>query len=98
MKRLHVRHRVVMKHDGCTSGTSRVITVESLQRFKMEALIPAPDSYTSLNRERGPLASSESLVLFYFRLSSDIRSQGSNRGVHKVSFSLGPTASNPFIA
>ena len=28
--------------DICTSGTSRVLTVASLQRLKMEALIPAP--------------------------------------------------------
>ena len=29
-------------HDACTSGTSRVLTVASLQRLKMEALIRAP--------------------------------------------------------
>ena len=29
-------------HDACTSGTSGVLTVASLQRWKMEALIPAP--------------------------------------------------------
>ena len=29
-------------HDACTSGTSRVLTVASLQQLKMEALIPAP--------------------------------------------------------
>ena len=29
-------------HDACTSGTSRVLTVASLQRLKMEAVIPAP--------------------------------------------------------
>ena len=29
-------------HDSCISGTSRDITVASLQRLKMEALIPAP--------------------------------------------------------
>ena len=29
-------------HDACTSGTSRVLTVASLQRLKMEALTPAP--------------------------------------------------------
>ena len=28
-------------HGACTSGTSRVLAVESLQRLKMEALIPA---------------------------------------------------------
>ena len=28
--------------DACTSGTSRILTVASLQRLKMEALIPAP--------------------------------------------------------
>ena len=32
-------------HDACTSGTSLVLTVASLQRFKMEALILAPDDY-----------------------------------------------------
>ena len=29
-------------HDACISGTSRVLTVASFQRLKMEALIPAP--------------------------------------------------------
>ena len=29
-------------HDACTSGTSRVLTIASLQRLKKEALIPAP--------------------------------------------------------
>ena len=29
-------------HDACSSETSRVLTVASLQRLKMEALIPAP--------------------------------------------------------
>ena len=29
-------------HDACTSGTSRVLIVASLQRLKVEALIPAP--------------------------------------------------------
>ena len=33
--------RVMMSHCGCTSGTSRVLTVVSLQRLKMEALNPA---------------------------------------------------------
>ena len=42
MKRLYVRDRVVTSHDSCTSRTSRVLTVASLQRLKMEALIPAP--------------------------------------------------------
>ena len=28
--------------DACTRGTSRVLTVASLQRLKTEALIPAP--------------------------------------------------------
>ena len=32
----------MMSHDACTSETSRVLTVASLQRLKMEALIPAP--------------------------------------------------------
>ena len=41
VKRLRVRDRVVMSHDACTSGTSRVLTVASLQRLKMAALIPA---------------------------------------------------------
>ena len=31
-----------MLHDTCTSKTSRVLTVASLQRLKMEALLPAP--------------------------------------------------------
>ena len=34
--------RVMMLHDTCTSGTSQVLTVALLQRFKMEALISAP--------------------------------------------------------
>ena len=29
-------------HDACTSATSRILTVASLQRLAMEALIPAP--------------------------------------------------------
>ena len=29
-------------HVACTSGTSRIITIASFQRLKMEALIPAP--------------------------------------------------------
>ena len=31
-----------MLHDTRTSGTSRVLTVASLQQLKMETLIPAP--------------------------------------------------------
>ena len=31
-------------HDACTSGISRVLTVASLQRLMMKALIPAPTS------------------------------------------------------
>ena len=42
VKQLHVRDRVMMKHDACTSGTSRVPTEASLQWFKVESLIPAP--------------------------------------------------------
>ena len=42
MKRLCVRDRVMTSHDVCTSGTSRVLTAPSLQRLKMELLIPAP--------------------------------------------------------
>ena len=42
MKRLRVRDRVMTSHDACTSGTSRVLTVASLQRLRMDALIPAP--------------------------------------------------------
>ena len=42
MKRLCVHDRVMMSHDASTSGISRVLTVASLQRLKMEALIPAP--------------------------------------------------------
>ena len=36
-----VYDRVMMSHDACTSRTSRVLTVASLQRLKMEAQIPA---------------------------------------------------------
>ena len=39
---LHVRDGVMISHDACTSGTSRVFTIVSLQRMKMEVLIPAP--------------------------------------------------------
>ena len=42
MVRLRVRDRVITSHDACTSETSRVLTVASLQRLKMEPLIPAP--------------------------------------------------------
>ena len=42
MKKRHVRDTVMTSHDVCTSGTSRVLTVASLQRLKIEALIPAP--------------------------------------------------------
>ena len=41
MKRLHVRDRVIISHDSCTSGTSRVPKVASLQPLTVEALIPA---------------------------------------------------------
>ena len=40
-----VYERVMTSHDTCTSGTFRVLTVASLQRLKMEALIPAPSDY-----------------------------------------------------
>ena len=39
---LRVRDKVMMSHDAYTSWTSRLITVASLQRLKMEALIPVP--------------------------------------------------------
>ena len=42
MKQLRVRDRAMLSHDACTSGTSQVLTIASLQRLKMEALIPAP--------------------------------------------------------
>ena len=42
VKRLRVCERVMTPHCACTSVTSRVLTVTSLQRFKVEALIPAP--------------------------------------------------------
>ena len=42
MKQLRVRDRVMTLHGACTSGTSRVLTVASLQRLKMKALILAP--------------------------------------------------------
>ena len=45
MKLLHVHDRVMTLHDACTSETSRVLTVASLQRLKMEALIPAPADF-----------------------------------------------------
>ena len=39
---VYVRDRILTSHDACTSGTYRDFTVASLQRLKMEALIPAP--------------------------------------------------------
>ena len=42
MKRLHVRERVMMSLDACTSGTTRLLTIASLQRLKTEVRIPAP--------------------------------------------------------
>ena len=39
---LTVRDRVMMSHHACISRISRVLTVVSLQRLKMEAFIPAP--------------------------------------------------------
>ena len=41
MKRLHVRDRVMMSCGACISGSSKVLTVASLQRLKLEAFIPA---------------------------------------------------------
>ena len=35
-----LRDSVMTSHEAYTSGTSRVLTVASLQRLKMEALIP----------------------------------------------------------
>ena len=45
MKRLHVHDKVMTLHDACTSWTSQILGVASLQRLKMEALIPAPADY-----------------------------------------------------
>ena len=42
VKRLRVRDRVMTSHDVCTSWISRVLTVASLQRLKLEVLIPPP--------------------------------------------------------
>ena len=39
---MHIRDRVMMSHDACTSRMSWVLKVASLLRLKMEALIPAP--------------------------------------------------------
>ena len=36
---------IMTSHVACTSGTSRVLTVASLKRLKMEALSPAPIDY-----------------------------------------------------
>ena len=38
----HPCYRVMMSHGACTSGTSRILTIASLHRLKMEILIPAP--------------------------------------------------------
>ena len=45
MKLLRIRDRAMTSHDVCTSGSSRVLTVVSLQRLKVEVLIPAPADY-----------------------------------------------------
>ena len=42
VKRLLVYYRVMTSYDARSSGISSVFTVASLQRLKMEALIPAP--------------------------------------------------------
>ena len=36
-----IRDRVFTSRDSCTSGTSRVHTVATMQQLKMESLIPA---------------------------------------------------------
>ena len=41
MKVLRARDRVIKSHDACTSGTSRVLTLASLQQFKMKAVVSA---------------------------------------------------------
>ena len=42
---LHLRDRVMTSHDTWTSGTSRVLTIPSLHRLKLEAAFPAPANY-----------------------------------------------------
>ena len=42
MERLLVGDRVMKSHEVYTIGTSRVLTVASLQRLKIQAHIPAP--------------------------------------------------------
>ena len=37
--------RVMMLHDAYASGTSRVLTIASLQWLKMEALVPVPADF-----------------------------------------------------
>ena len=41
VKQVHVRDRVFKSYDACTTRTSRDLTVASLQRLKMQSLIPA---------------------------------------------------------
>ena len=41
VKLLHVHDRLMTSDDACSSGTSLFLTVASLQRLKMEALIPS---------------------------------------------------------
>ena len=48
-------------HDACTSGTSRVLTVASFQRLKMEILIPAPAEFEV--RSMIKLLSAQSIML-----------------------------------
>ena len=45
VKQLRVRDRVMTSHNACTSGTSRVLTIASLQRLKMRG------SYSSSRRQ-----------------------------------------------
>ena len=40
-----------MSHDECTSVTSRILTVTTLQRLKVEALVPAPADYDVFNAQ-----------------------------------------------
>ena len=42
MELLHIHDRVMKSQDACNSRTFRVLTVASLQRLKMDALIPVP--------------------------------------------------------
>ena len=45
VKGLRVRDWIMTSHVPCTSGTSRIFTASSLQRLKLETLVPVPADF-----------------------------------------------------